>query len=104
MSAGPRRSALGCLDPGLRSFMWREPGAQSRKPGAKRQLSHAAGRNDLAVHPVLEPLGAPPVHRCHLLPAYQHGEMEMIAAGEPRHPAPAKLGALFDGVADLDTD
>src|SRR5262245_31454854 len=68
------------------------------------RLSHAACRRDLAQHAVLHPLLAPPVDRRHLLTADQHREVEVVAAGEPRHPAAADLLAFLHLVAHLDAD
>ena len=56
------------------------------------------------MNPVLEPLRAPPVDRRHLLSAYQHREMQVVPAGEPRHAAPANLCPFFDFVTDFDPD
>src|SRR5687768_17778814 len=53
------------------------------------QLSHAAstGLGDLAEHAILHPLRIPPFDGIHGLAVYQHGEVQVIAAGEPRHAA-----------------
>src|SRR5262245_23930589 len=81
---------------------------QAARPGGRppprlpcRSRRRSACRLDLPQHAVLEPLLAPPVHRRHLLPAHEHREVEMVAPGQPGHPAAADHLPFFDLVAHL---
>src|SRR6478736_2046037 len=60
-----------------------------------------AGFAHLAKHPIFHPLLVPPLDRVDRVAVDEHREVEMIAAGQTRHPRAADLLALRDRVADL---
>jgi hypothetical protein len=49
-------------------------------------------------------VGVPPVHRVGWMPPDEHGEVQVIAAGEARHPAPSEHLSLADRVSNLDVN
>src|SRR6185295_10383394 len=68
-------------------------------------LCHAAaGFHDLAEHAVLHPFHVPPFHRIDRRSVDEHGEVQMVARGEPRHPASSNDLSLVHLVANLHTD
>src|SRR5947207_4058747 len=58
----------------------------------------------LPVNPVADPMRIPPVDRIRRAPADEHGEVQVVAAREPRHPAPPERLSLGDQVANLHVD
>src|SRR5947207_9910893 len=87
----------------------------SAYPNAKTTFNHTLSRRalsgrvsscfgELSLHAVLDPVWIPPLDRIDHLSIHQHREMEVVAAGEPRHPAAADGLAFRDGIADLDVE
>ena len=49
-------------------------------------------------------MGIPPIHRVDRVPANEHGEVQVIAAGQTRHSTSSERLPLDDRIADLDVN
>src|SRR4026209_562022 len=81
--------------------MYLSPGENSwRKPNHTLPTRVAK----LPVDPIGNPVRVPPLDWIHRAAMDEHREVQMIAAGEPGHAAPADLLAALDRVAGLHLD
>src|SRR5262249_16199957 len=64
----------------------------------------AAGVAEFPDDAVLDPVGIPPFDRIHHAAVHEHREVQVIAAGQAGHPAPADRLSAAHVIAHLDVE